>query len=105
MGFVDRTDRGLHNAAAVLHNGEVVGRYHKCKLPNYGVFDERRYFVPGEAGSRVTVSDVSVGLSVCEDAWFAGLPWTTYGDVPVIVNINGSPYHRGKIARARGRAA
>ena len=50
VGFVDRTHRGLHNAAALMRNGEVDARYHKHKLPNYGVFDEQRYFVPGEEG-------------------------------------------------------
>jgi NAD+ synthase (glutamine-hydrolysing) len=95
-GFVDRSARGLHNAAALLRGGEVVARYHKCRLPNYGVFDERRYFEPGEAGELATVADTPVGLSVCEDAWFAGVPWLHYGDAGVIVNVNGSPYHRGK---------
>ncbi|MGZ4150718.1 MAG: nitrilase-related carbon-nitrogen hydrolase, partial [Actinomycetota bacterium] len=51
VGFVDRTEAGLHNAAALLRDGEVVARYAKCRLPNYGVFDEQRYFVPGDAGS------------------------------------------------------
>ncbi|HSL09947.1 MAG TPA: nitrilase-related carbon-nitrogen hydrolase, partial [Actinomycetota bacterium] len=97
VGFVDRSERGLHNAAAVLRDGEVLGRYHKCRLPNYGVFDERRYFTPGEAGAHLRIGDTPVGLSVCEDAWGPGAPWTAYTDVPVIVNINGSPYHRAKV--------
>ena len=97
VGFVDRSERGLHNAAAVLRGGEIVGRYHKCRLPNYGVFDERRYFTPGEAGAHLRIGDAPVGLSVCEDAWGPGAPWTAYTDVPVIVNINGSPYHRAKV--------
>ena len=96
VGFVDRSERGLHNAAAVVRGGEVVARYHKCRLPNYGVFDERRYFTPGEAGAHLRFGDTPVGLSVCEDAWGPGAPWTAYTDVPVIVNINGSPYHRAK---------
>jgi NAD+ synthase (glutamine-hydrolysing) len=96
VGFVDRSERGLHNAAAVLRRGEVIARYHKCRLPNYGVFDERRYFVAGEAGAHLRFGDTPVGLSVCEDAWGPGAPWIAYTDLPVIVNINGSPYHRAK---------
>jgi NAD+ synthase (glutamine-hydrolysing) len=97
-GFIDRTDAGLHNAAALLRNGTVESRYHKMQLPNFGVFDERRYFVPGETGARVEVGGVSTGLSVCEDAWHDAQPFAGYAGLPLIVNINGSPYHRGKIA-------
>jgi NAD+ synthase (glutamine-hydrolysing) len=97
VGFVDRSDAGIHNAAALLRGGVVTARYRKCKLPNYGVFDERRYFVPGDAGSVVTIGEAAVGLSVCEDAWFPGTPWEAYGDVAFVANINGSPYHRGKV--------
>jgi len=95
-GFVDRAADGLHNAAAFLRGGAVDAVYHKAKLPNYGVFDERRYFVPGTASCLVTVGDAEIGLSVCEDAWEPGVPWTSYVGTPVVVNINGSPYHLGK---------
>jgi NAD+ synthase (glutamine-hydrolysing) len=97
VGFVDRSDAGIHNAAALLRRGAVEARYHKVKLPNYGVFDERRYFVPGDRGSIVTIAETQAGLSVCEDAWFPGTPWEAYGDVTFVANINGSPYHRGKV--------
>jgi NAD+ synthase (glutamine-hydrolysing) len=93
-GFVDSTEKGLHNASAFLASGEVRVRYHKISLPNYGVFDEKRYFVPGERTEQVSVGGISVGLSVCEDAWHAGRPFADYRGVPVVVNINGSPYHR-----------
>jgi NAD+ synthase (glutamine-hydrolysing) len=110
-GFVDHTDRGLHNAAGLLSRGAVVARYHKVQLPNYGVFDEQRYFVPGESACPVRVASSALGLSICEDAWMPGTPWTRYGadGTAVIPNINGSPYHRRKIAerlavcRARAR--
>jgi NAD+ synthase (glutamine-hydrolysing) len=110
-GFVDRTDRGLHNAAGLLSAGSVVARYHKVQLPNYGVFDEQRYFVPGEAACPIRVASSALGISVCEDAWMPGQPWTGYAQdhTAVIPNINGSPYHRHKIAerlevcRARAR--
>ena len=97
VGFVDRTDRGLHNAAALVRGGRVEARYHKHKLPNYGVFDEQRYFVPGEAGCMFRMADSTLGISVCEDAWRPGPPFDGYaGRVQVIPNINGSPYHRRK---------
>jgi NAD+ synthase (glutamine-hydrolysing) len=97
VGFVDRTDRGLHNAAALIRGGTVEARYHKHKLPNYGVFDEQRYFVPGDSGCMVRVADATLGLSVCEDAWRPGPPFDGYaGRVHVLPNINGSPYHRRK---------
>ena len=96
-GFVDRDEYGLYNAAALLRGGQVRARYHKCQLPNYGVFDERRYFTPGISGSRVTIGGMEAGLSVCEDAWHGGLPFSEYAGLPLIVNINGSPYHHGKI--------
>ena len=111
VGFVDRTDRGRHNAAALLRDGQVTERYHKIKLPNYGVFDEQRTFVPGEASCTVRLGSSALGLSVCEDAWWPGAPFDAYARerVPVILNINGSPYHRRKsherfeIARDRAR--
>jgi len=97
-GFVDRTVRGLHNAAGLLRDGGVVARYHKVKLPNYGVFDEQRYFVPGEEACSVRSGSTALGISVCEDAWTPGAPFETYGRerAGAILNINGSPYHRAK---------
>jgi NAD+ synthase (glutamine-hydrolysing) len=80
----------------LLRDGSVEAIYHKVRLPNYGVFDEERYFEPGERGCAVGIGDLSVGLSVCEDAWEPGSPWTSYEGMPVVLNINGSPYHRGK---------
>jgi NAD+ synthase (glutamine-hydrolysing) len=110
VGFVDRSERGIHNAAALLGDGRVVARYHKAKLPNYGVFDEARTFVPGDAACAVRVAGSELGLSVCEDAWAPGPPFDEYAErrTPVILNINASPYHRGKqderLVIARDRA-
>jgi NAD+ synthase (glutamine-hydrolysing) len=96
-GFVDRSARGLHNAAGLLRNGRVEARYHKHRLPNYGVFDEARYFVPGDEGCMLRVAGSELGITVCEDAWRPGPPFDAYaGRVQVIPNINGSPYHRRK---------
>jgi len=97
VGFVDRDAAGLHNAAALLRGGAIVARYAKCKLPNYGVFDERRYFVPGTASTRVTIGGADAGLSVCEDAWGPGAPFDGYAGAAFVVNINGSPFHAGKV--------
>jgi NAD+ synthase (glutamine-hydrolysing) len=98
VGFVDRTERGIHNAAGVVGNGQVIARYHKIKLPNYGVFDEARTFTPGDAACPIRLADSELGLSVCEDAWMPGPPFDEYArrKTPVILNINGSPFHRGK---------
>jgi NAD+ synthase (glutamine-hydrolysing) len=109
VGFVDRSERGIHNAAALVGGGKVVARYHKIKLPNYGVFDEARTFTPGDAACPVRIAGSELGLSVCEDAWMPGPPFDEYAHrhTPVILNINGSPFHRGKaderieISRAR----
>jgi NAD+ synthase (glutamine-hydrolysing) len=100
VGFVDRSERGIHNAAALVGGGQVVARYHKIKLPNYGVFDEARTFTPGDAACPVRVAGSELGLSVCEDAWMPGPPFDVYAqrNTPVILNINGSPFHRGKAA-------
>ena len=111
VGFVDRSDPGLHNAAALIRDGRVLERYHKIQLPNYGVFDEKRYFVPGTAACAIRLASSELGLSVCEDAWHGDAPFDEYARPRrrSIVNINGSPYHRGKVAereeicRARAR--
>ncbi|HEV8564197.1 MAG TPA: nitrilase-related carbon-nitrogen hydrolase, partial [Actinomycetota bacterium] len=78
VGFVDRSDRGLHNAAALLRGGAAEERYHKVQLPNFGVFDEKRYFVPGDAACSVRVASAELGLSVCEDAWHGDAPFDEY---------------------------
>ena len=99
IGFVD-ADTDIYNAAALACNGRLAGVYHKMFLPNYGVFDEDRYF---KAGSRCPVFDlggVRVGINVCEDIWYAAGPIVVQADAgaQVIVNINASPYHAGKAA-------
>jgi NAD+ synthase (glutamine-hydrolysing) len=110
-GFVDRSGPNLLNAAGLLHGGRVVATYHKVKLPNYGVFDEQRYFVPGHTSCALRLADSSLGISVCEDIWGPGAPFDDYAKlgVKVIPSINASPYHRDKsferleMARARAR--
>jgi NAD+ synthase (glutamine-hydrolysing) len=99
VGFVDR-QADLFNAAAVLHDGEHVATYHKQRLPNYGVFDELRYFTPGTGELLVRVRDAWVGITICEDIWLPGGPVARLAraGADVIVNINASPFHRGKAA-------
>jgi NAD+ synthase (glutamine-hydrolysing) len=94
---------GPRNALAVLHRSRVVGRYFKHHLPNYGVFDEDRYFVPGDTLTVIRLGPpggetVDVALTICEDLWQAGGPFALAGSagVGLVVNINGSPYELDK---------
>ena len=100
VGFVDSADNQVYNAAALAHNGSLAGVYHKVFLPNYGVFDEDRYFKPGRVCPVFTVNGVEVGVNICEDIWYAvgPVPLQREAGAEVIVNINGSPYHAGKFA-------
>ncbi len=97
VGFVDE-DPHPRNASAFLLGGQVVARYNKHHLPNYGVFDERRYFVPGSELTVVRHLGVDIALTVCEDAWQDDGPFTVAGaaGVGLVVNINASPYERNK---------
>lgn len=90
-------DRRGYNAAAVLHEGRVVDGYGKHHLPNYGVFDEQRYFLSASQPCRL-LGDVEVALAICEDIWVSAGPLTTLaGDPPgLLLVINGSPYERNK---------
>ncbi|MAT92345.1 MAG: NAD+ synthase [Halioglobus sp.] len=97
LGYPRMRDDGLHNVAAVLHRGEIVAEYSKQCLPNYQVFDEKRYFVPGGAPCVVQIQGVPVGLSICEDIWEEGpAASAAAAGAELLININSSPYHRGK---------
>jgi NAD+ synthase (glutamine-hydrolysing) len=98
VGFVDRSDKGIHNAAAVLWRGAIRGVYYKVRLPNYGVFDEMRTFTPGDRYPLFVIAGVQVGVSVCEDAWVGDGPVRSLArrGSEVVVNINASPYHMNK---------
>jgi NAD+ synthase (glutamine-hydrolysing) len=96
VGFVD-LDGDLHNACAVISGGEVLHRYHKRFLPNYGVFDENRYFREGEGPAPILkMGRDLVGLSICEDIWYPAGPAheQALGGAGVLLNISASPYHR-----------
>ena len=101
VGFADRDD-DIHNAAAVASDGRLVGVYHKIYLPNYGVFDEERYFRAGSECPVYVINGTPVGVNICEDIWYAKGPTVVQrsAGAEVIVNINGSPFHVGK-ERAR----
>jgi NAD+ synthase (glutamine-hydrolysing) len=90
--------RHAHNSLAVLRDGEVQVVYRKNRLPNYAVFDEQRYFVPGEAPATIEVAGTRIGLTVCEDVWEPGPPASSEASegARLIANPSGSPYHRGK---------
>jgi NAD+ synthase (glutamine-hydrolysing) len=98
VGYLDANAGGPRNALAVLHGGRVVATYFKHHLPNYGVFDEDRYFVPGDTLTVVRVGGVDIALTICEDLWQAGGPFAVAAAarVGLVVNINGSPYELNK---------
>ncbi|CAG1065637.1 NAD+ synthase (glutamine-hydrolysing) [uncultured bacterium] len=99
IGFVDRGD-DIYNAAAIVHKGRVCGVYHKMYLPNYGVFDEQRYFQAGGKPLNFILNGVTIGLEICEDIWYPEGParLQSLAGAELIVNINASPYHVGKAA-------
>ena len=99
VGFID-ADTDIYNAAAVIYDGMVVGTYHKMYLPNYGVFDEDRYFAAGSECPVYKINGTPIGLNICEDIWYATGPSVVQraAGAELIVNINGSPFHAGKRA-------
>jgi NAD+ synthase (glutamine-hydrolysing) len=104
IGTVDR-DFDLYNAAAVLHDGQLVGTYRKRYLPNYGVFDENRYFMPGNRNPVFVRGGTVLGVNICEDIWYPGGPveeQVIRGGAELVINVSASPYHAGK-AQARRR--
>jgi NAD+ synthase (glutamine-hydrolysing) len=100
VGFVEADDERLYNAAAVCHRGEIAAVYRKHLLPNYGVFDERRYFDAGREHVLLDTPEATIGITVCEDAWGDEGPVVVQGraGAEIVVNINASPFHKGKLA-------
>ena len=98
VGFVDRDKDGrLYNAAAVLSNGRHMATYHKQCLPNYGVFDEQRYFTPGTHSLILELGGVHIGVSICEDLWRPHPAQEAAAcGAQLLVNLSASPYHAGK---------
>jgi NAD+ synthase (glutamine-hydrolysing) len=100
VGFVDSEDEGtkLFNAAAVIHNRKIVATYRKIHLPNYGVFDERRYFTPGNECPVLSIRGIKVGVNICEDIWEEIGPSEVQcaAGAQILINLNSSPYESGK---------
>ena len=97
VGAVDR-DQDIYNAAFVFYNGRLVHQYHKRFLPNYGVFDELRYFQTGRTNNVYRTGNVVFGINICEDIWYPDGPARdqALSGAEMIININASPYHMGK---------
>ena len=97
VGFVD-SNSDIYNAAAVIYDNKLAGVYHKIYLPNYGVFDENRYFQAGNECPVFIVCGIGIGVTICEDMWYEGGPARVeaYAGARVLININSSPYHAGK---------
>jgi len=97
VGFVD-SDGDVYNAAAVIYDKKLAGVYHKIYLPNYGVFDENRYFQAGTNYSIFNIYGVGMGVTICEDMWYEAGPAIVqaYAGAKVLINISASPYHAGK---------
>ncbi len=99
VGFVDKNKDDIYNAAAVIQNGRISVIYHKMLLPNYGVFDEKRYFSPGDKPLVFGIGKCLFGVSICEDIWQNNGPVEkmALAGAKLIININASPYHMGKV--------
>ncbi|MBN2247561.1 MAG: NAD+ synthase [Coriobacteriia bacterium] len=97
VGFVERGERGIHNAAALVGGGMISAIYRKRLLPNYGVFDEERYFEAGDADVIVTIAGTPCAITICEDIWHpATVERLASSGARVVLNLSASPYHRGK---------
>ena len=98
VGFVDRSGVGIYNAAAVIYKGKICGIYHKMLLPNYGVFDEKRYFCQGEDPFVFRIGKLIFAVNICEDIWSDQGPTKTQSKsgAKLILNINASPFYAGK---------
>lgn len=99
VGHPQRTRDGLFNAASLIDDGKILATYHKHHLPNYGVFDEKRYFTKGDNTAVVDVDGISIGLTICEDVWEDGpVERAVTNGAQVIFTLNGSPFDTSKIA-------
>jgi len=98
VGFADGGPKEAYNAAAIIYNRQIKGVYRKILLPNYGVFDEKRYFNPGNKALVFGIGDFIFGVNICEDIWVASGPTNSQADAgaKLILNINASPYYMAK---------
>ncbi|BBB15670.1 NAD synthase [Candidatus Rickettsiella viridis] len=97
LGHPDYTEQGIYNAASLMANKKIVTTYHKQCLPNYGVFDERRYFKPGNSLGLIKIKDISIGILICEDLWHPGpILSAKHAGAELIICINASPFDETK---------
>ena len=99
VGYADYREGKVYNAAALLHNGALVATYHKIELPNYGVFDEKRYFEKGSSHPVFQIGHMSFTITICEDIWIEGgisEKIAAAANAAVVFNISASPFHAGK---------
>jgi len=99
VGYVEKVKRNLYNSAALLYKGKVIGNYRKMILPNYGVFDEKRYFAEGDEPTCFVMNGIKIGLTICEDIWDVNGPGRQIcedGQADILLNISSSPYFKGK---------
>ena len=102
IGFAEQKGKHLYNSSALMCDGKHIATYRKMLLPNYGVFDEKRYFTEGEKPVRFSLKGAQIGLTICEDIWEESGPGKTLcqkGGVDLLLNISSSPYHKGKARR------
>ena len=99
LGYPEQEKDSLFNSAAVLRDGAVICNYRKNILPNYGVFDEQRYFVAGNNSCSIfLIKDVAIGVTICEDIWESGIVKQTQAEgAEILLSLNASPFHAGKI--------
>lgn len=96
VGFLNTKNNITYNSAAVLYKGKVMGFYNKINLPNYGVFDEKRYFTQGDRPVILNAGGINIGISICEDLWTPTILYRLKNKIDFLVNLSASPYHMGK---------
>lgn len=98
VGYPKKSERGLYNMAGVIQDGALIAEYAKHELPNYSVFDEKRYFTAGDSPGLFDINGIAVGLTICEDAWHSTIVReTAEAGAELILNLNASPFHVGKV--------
>lgn len=102
LGYPGRQEGELYNMLAVIHEGQIIGRYCKQRLPNYQVFDEKRYFKKGGEALLLSIAGMRMAFSICEDLWDKTvMQQAAVLGARLMININGSPYHRNKVSERR----
>ena len=99
IGFAEKKGKGVYNSAALLGDGKYIGSGRKMLLPNYGVFDEKRYFLEGDIPVQFSLKNLKLGITICEDIWEESGPGKVLcekGAVDLLLNISSSPFHKGK---------